>query len=62
MFSDCYDLKYINFKKITIQENTTIGGLIYPNSPNQILCIDDKPSFNKVISFYNCTLIDCSLD
>ena len=62
IFDGCNDLKFIDLKKMTIKENTTIEGMINLYSKNLVLCIDDKPSFNKVISLYHCSFINCAGD
>ena len=60
MFENSFNLKYLNIKKVTIQENTTINQIIDKNIKNTIICMEDSQSFDKIISIYNWSLINCT--
>ena len=54
MFKVCSNLKYINLNSLIINEDINYTSLIDNNLINPIICIDDKQSFNKIISLYKC--------
>jgi hypothetical protein len=61
MFANDKKLKIINFKKLNIIQNSaTIFQLIDENMINPIICIDDRDTFDIIISTYQCPFINCS--
>ena len=60
MFAGCSNLKYINLKSLIINDNIEYTLLINNHLINQIICIDDKESLNKIISLYKCNYLNDS--
>ena len=59
MFAGCNNLKYIDLKQMTFQVNTLITQIIEKNLKNTIICMDDLPSFLKMISLYDWSHVNC---